>query len=403
MEIKKKIPVHDRVIRMLIAVGVAVLLWFMVNGNSNIIVTQDFNSIPITLTNVEGLAEKNLVLAEDRNYYLNLRVKGTDKNLREIDTKELAAEVNLSEIDTKGTYDLEIVLKGLSNSVIIDSMNPTTLEIAVDNIITEDREVEILVEGRPTNDLAVISAKSLEKVGIQGSEETISRISKLTGTADASGLQGDSIQYLQVMAYDDAGNRIDGLDFLPNIITAELILGKTKTVGVIPTTTGKPVDGYVVTEIFAEPSNILIGAKQEVLDRIQSITVNPVDVSDQTKTFVRDVSLIPPAGTYFLDGSDKVKVTVNIEGTVEKSVTVDKIRVDNLSPGLVVSKIKDTKVVVKLEGPRNALNTLNPAQVEAFVDCANLGPGEHEVPIQTNLSQALVNSILPEKTTVTIE
>jgi len=115
METKKKVPMREKVLRIFIALGIAVLLWFMVNGNSDLIISQDFNSIPITITNAEGLAAKNLVLAEDKSYYLNLRVKGTDKNLRKINSKEITAEVNLSDINTKGTHDLEIVVKGLSN------------------------------------------------------------------------------------------------------------------------------------------------------------------------------------------------------------------------------------------------------------------------------------------------
>ncbi|MBU4542151.1 MAG: hypothetical protein KJ774_13210, partial [Firmicutes bacterium] len=71
---KKKISLHERLFRMIAAVGIAITLWFMVNGNADMLITQDYNSIPITLTNVEALTEKNLVLAENKNYYLNLQV-----------------------------------------------------------------------------------------------------------------------------------------------------------------------------------------------------------------------------------------------------------------------------------------------------------------------------------------
>jgi len=402
METKKKVPMREKVLRIFIALGIAVLLWFMVNGNSDLIISQDFNSIPITITNAEGLAAKNLVLAEDKSYYLNLRVKGTDKNLRKINSKEITAEVNLSDINTKGTHDLEIVVKGLSNSVIIDSMNPTTLQIVVDNIIKEDLDVGIVVEGQPANDAVVISAKSLETVEVQGPEESIARIAKTTATANVSDLKTDTIQHLQVMAFDASGNRINDIEFLPSVVKAEIILGTTKTVGVIPTTAGNPADGYVVANVTVEPTSVTIGAKQALIDQIQSITMNPIDVSGQAKTFTKDVNLTPPEGCYFLDDNDKVKVTVNIENTVERSFTLDKISVKNLGAGLVVSKMKDSKVLLKLEGASSVLNTLNPAQTEAFVDCANLGPGEYELPIQTNLAQSLVKSVTPGKTTVTI-
>ncbi len=400
---KKKISLHERLFRMIASVGIAMTLWFMVNGNADMLITQDFNSIPITITNVEALTEKNLVLADDKNYYLNLQVKGTDKNLRNINMKEITAEIDLGDIEAKGTYDLDVEVKGLANSVIISSMNPTSLQIDVDSIIKEDMDVDIVLEGKPANDLAVISAKSQQKVEVEGPEESIARIDKMTATTNVNGLKEDTIQNLEVTAYDSAGNPITDLEILPNVVEAEIILGKTKSMGIIPSTTGDPASGYIVTGVQVEPSKVLIGAKEDLLNTIESIPMDPINVSGQSKTFTKEINLTPPSGCYFLDDSGKVKVTVAIETPVEKSFTIDKVSVRNLGNGLIASKIKDSRVVVKLEGASSILNSLNAAQIEAFVDCANLGAEEYELSIQTNLSQSLVKSITPAKTTVIIE
>ena len=400
---KKKISLQERLIRILASVGIAITLWFMVNGNADMLITQDFNSIPITLTNVEALTEKNLVLADDKNYYLNLQVKGTDKNLRNVNMKEVTAEVDLSDIDEKGTYDLDVEVKGLANSVIISSMNPTSLAIEVDNIIKEALDVVVFLEGKPANDLSVISAKSQEQVEVEGPEESIARIDKITTTVDVSGLESDTTRHLEVAAYDATGNPITDLEILPNVVEVEIVLGKTKSIGIIPSTTGNPANGYIVTGAQIEPSKVLIGAKEALLNTIDTIPIDPIDVSGQSKTFTKDINLTPPQGCYFLDDSGKVKATISIESPVEKSFTIDKLVTRNLGTGLVAAKVKDTRVVVKLEGASSILNSLNASQIEAFVDCANLGPGEYELPIQTNLSTSLVKSVTPGKTTVIIE
>lgn len=400
---KKKISLQERLIRILASVGIAITLWFMVNGNADMLISQDFNSIPITLTNVETLTEKNLVLADDKNYYLNLQVKGTDKNLRNVNMKEVTAEVDLSDIDEKGSYDLDVEVKGLANSVIISSMNPTSLAIEVDNIIKEALDVVVLLEGKPANDLSVISAKSQEQVEVEGPEESIARIDKITTSVDVSGLESDTTRHLEVAAYDATGNPITDLEILPNVVEVEIVLGKTKSIGIIPSTTGNPANGYIVTGVQIEPSKVLIGAKEALLNTIDTIPIDPIDVSGQSKTFTKDINLTPPQGCYFLDDSGKVKATISIESPVEKSFTIDKLVTRNLGTGLVAAKVKDTRVVVKLEGASSILNSLNASQIEAFVDCANLGPGEYELPIQTNLSTSLVKSVTPSKTTVIIE
>lgn len=400
---KKKISLHERLFRMIVSIGIAITLWFIVNGNADMLITQDYNSIPITLTNAESLTQKNLVLADNKNYYLNLQVKGTDRNLRNIITKEITAEVDLGDIEEKGSYDLDVEVKGLANSVIISSMNPTSLSLEVDNIIKEAMDVDIVLEGIPANDLSVISAKSQEQVEVEGPEESIMQIDKITATANVNGLETDTTRHLEVTAYDASGNPISDLEILPNVVVTEIFLGKTKSVGMTPSTTGEPANGTIVTAVVVEPSKVLIGAKEGVLNAVETISIDPIDVSGQSKTFTKDINLTAPAGFYFLDDSEKVKVTVSIETPVEKSFTIDKVSAKNLGTGQVMSKIKDTRVVIKLEGASNVLNSLNAAQIEAFVDCANLGPGEYELPIQTNLSQSLVKSITPAKTTVIIE
>ena len=284
---KKKISLQERLIRILASVGIAITLWFMVNGNADMLITQDFNSIPITLTNVEALTEKNLVLADDKNYYLNLQVKGTDKNLRNVNMKEVTAEVDLSDIEEKGTYDLDVEVKGLANSVIISSMNPTSLAIEVDNIIKEALDVVVLLEGKPANDLSVISAKSQEQVEVEGPEESIARIDKITTTVDVSGLESDTTRHLEVAAYDATGNPITDLEILPNVVEVEIVLGKTKSIGIIPSTTGNPANGYIVTGVQIEPSKVLIGAKEALLNTIETIPMDPIDVSGQSKTFTK--------------------------------------------------------------------------------------------------------------------
>ncbi|MDP2844054.1 MAG: CdaR family protein, partial [Acetobacterium sp.] len=276
---KKKISLHERLFRMIAAVGIAITLWFMVNGNADMLITQDYNSIPITLTNVEALTEKNLVLAENKNYYLNLQVKGTDRNLRNIIAKEITAEVDLGEIEAKGIYDLDVEVKGLANSVIISSMNPTRLQIEVDNIIKEAMDVEIVLEGIPANELSVISAKSQETVEVEGPEASILLIDKITATANVNGLAADTTRYLEVTAYDGSGNPISDLEILPNVVATEIFLGKTKSIGMTPSTTGEPANGTIVTEMVVEPSKIMIGAREDLLSTIETISIDPIDVS----------------------------------------------------------------------------------------------------------------------------
>ena len=186
---KKQISINEKTIRLLSSAVLAIILWLFINGNSNDIVPQDINAIPVTFTNMETLQEKHLVLEDNRNYYVNLRVQGTDRSLQEINTNEITAEVDMKDIDKKGEYNPEIVIKGLSNSVILKEVNPSTLHLVVDNVIESEKNVEVITQGKPGNDNAVISATSTEKVQVTGAEDRIAAIDKIAVTANAEAAQ----------------------------------------------------------------------------------------------------------------------------------------------------------------------------------------------------------------------
>ena len=405
MEKNKKVPINEKAMRLIFAIVLAILLWAYINGNSNDIVVQDINSIPVTLTNTEVLKENNLVLSDNRSYFVNLRVKGTDRSLTAIDRKEITAEVDLSNVTAAGTYDQEIVVKGLSNSVILEELNPQTIHLSVDSIINSERDVSVVTEGKPAGDNVVVSATTATKVQVTGPGEAIADIDKLIATADVSGMTEDGTQYQEVVAYDAQGNVIDGLEFDPNVAEVNIAIGKTRDIPVsTPQIIGDAAEGYKATNISVEPARKMVGAKASLLSTIASISVDAVDISGANKTVTKEVNLKLPEGASFLDGNSKVTVTVDIEPVVERSFTVDKLEVRNLSDGLTAAKIKDNSVVVKLSGISSELSKLKNDDLKAYVDLKDQDKGQVETDIKVEAPTGMtVESISPGRTTVTIE
>ncbi|MEG0377006.1 MAG: CdaR family protein, partial [Eubacterium sp.] len=194
-------------------------------------------------------------MADRRNYFVNLRVKGTDRSLREIDTKEITAEIDLKDINEKGTFDPEIVIKGLSNSVILEEINPETIQLNVDNIIESKKDVSIITEGKPAADNVVVSAETSEKVQVSGPENSIKEIDKIAGVVDVTGMAEDSIKYVEVTPYDKNGNIVGDVECVPNLVKVTVTIGKTKNVTIVPPQTSGTVEsGYKVTGVVVDPT-----------------------------------------------------------------------------------------------------------------------------------------------------
>ncbi|MDD2414023.1 MAG: CdaR family protein [Eubacteriaceae bacterium] len=404
MKNSMKSETKAKVIRIIIAVFLAIFMWVYVNGSSIDLVSQEINSIPVTLTNSDTLAAKGLVLDVQKSYYVNLRIKGTEKNIEAVKTSEITAEVDLKDINEAGSYTPKIVLKGLPNSITMDEVKPETLQLQVDKIEDKDQSVTINASGKPGNNLSVISAETNDTVKVSGSSDDLAKISSLNATANVQGLMDDATQFLEVQAVDASGNVLTGVECQPKVVKADIVLGNTKEVPVTtPKTSGDVSSGYKVSSVTVNPSSITIGGKQAVLDQISSVAVSDINVSGAVSNVTSENSLSLPNGVTNMDGGNKVKVTAAVEALIEKSYTVDTVEKRNVPEGLTVSKLQDSSVVVKLSGTASELQNLDVKTIAVWVDLTGKAKGKSDVQIQVKSPKGSVKSVSPEKTFVTLE
>lgn len=401
---KKKVSTNEKTVRVILALILAVAIWFVVNGTSTDLVEQDISGIPVTLNNIESLQEKHLVLEDNRSYYVNLTVRGTDKSLYEINPKELTAEVDMSEINAAGEQQLKVNIKGLSNSVILQEVTPSTLTLNVQNVSDSEKEVTVVTDGKPADGNAVVSAKTDDTVTLTGPEDLLSEVSEVTATLDVNGMSQNSDKYVEVVARDQNGNALDDVICKPSAVKVSVIIGLTKNVKInTPQTTGTVADGYKVTKVTVEPDVVTIGGLESVLRTIDSLSVDAIDVSGASKSVTKDMALQLPEGASLLESGQKVKATVEIESLVEKNFTVNHIETRNLGTGLTVAKVDDSSAVVKIRAVASELNKINTDAIHVWLDLKDLGKGDHEVSLQVEIPAGEVVSVTPAKTNVKIE
>ena len=400
---KNKFKPHEKGIRIILEICAAIVLWLYINGSSIDLVTQDLNGIPITFTNMNVLESRGLTLNEDKNYYVNLRLRGTETNLQKLDVNEITASIDLKDIEDAGDYTPEINIMGLSNSVILEEMKPAKLSIHVEKFDNHDFEVIVNTNGKPADDNVVISATTNEHVRIDGTDDDLSRIDSVVAVADVHGLTDDSGQYAKVKAYDKDGDEIQDLDIEPRAVYVDIVIGKTKKVQLkTPKTTGDAAPGHLVTNVSIEPVTKLVGGKPEDLEALTELEVENVDVSGAADNIRKDVEINLPENVYFMDDNNKVTVSVKIEEEIEKSYTINGIEARNLGPGLSVEKIQDASVVVKLQGSASELAKIKGSDMTAWIDLSGKSAGKYDIPVQIKVPGGTIKNISPDKTSVTI-
>lgn len=211
----------------LVAFALAVFLWLYINGSSIDLITKDFNDIPITITGEETLSEKGLYYTESAvKHYVNLRLRGTEQNLRNIDPSSLSATVDFSEINSTGTSNLTIVLKGMPNSLILEDMKPASLSVHIEEFTEREMSIKVITNGKPAEGFTLQSARTDQKATLTGDSGQLGKVDHLEALVSINGLNASSEQEAEVKAYDANGNPVEGIEIRPEKITVSIAILK---------------------------------------------------------------------------------------------------------------------------------------------------------------------------------
>ena len=195
---------------------------------------------------------------------------------------------------------------------------------------------------------------------------------------------------------DADGNTVDTtkLTLSLSTVTISAQILSTKDVTVQFNTSGTPEDGYMVTGITYQPSEVRIKGESAILNTINSISVpkEVLNLDGRTTDLETDVDITAylPDGTALVLNSDgKIEVTVTIEPIVEKSyqVPVENISLENLSDEYDCEY--DAKYVkLTVSGSEENMSILKKQNIRGTLDLTGLSEGEHKLTPVWNLDSS---------------
>ncbi len=393
-----------RIVRLIIAACLAVFLWMYINGNDINMITQEINNIPVTLINTEKLSSKGLVLTEQKNYFVNIRVRGSERNVNTLDASQITATVDLAGVKGPGTYTADVVIQGLPNSVILQETQPSELNIKIDSIRHKAHSVTINTSGKPGNNLSVVSATTTDLVRVEGPSDSVNKIKACVATANVQDMTDDTDVYIPVKAVDKKGNVLSDVECKPSMIKASVKIGTTKRVKIkAPKTTGSVADGYKVAKITVSPKTVLLGGKASDLDSINAVRPSTVDLSGLKISTTVQKKLNLPSNVTNMDGSSNVTVPIKVEALTSKQLMIDDIEQRNVPDDLTVTKMENASVTVKIEGTSSELSTLDSKDLSAWIDFSDAAEGTGSYDIQVTTDKGTIKSVSPSSTSATLK
>ena len=307
---------------------------------------------------VEGLPEK-----------VDITMIGTKANLYL--AKQLPSQnvtVDLSDL-TPGVHEVKLNYKQAITAVEY-KLDPSTVTVVVSTKQSATKDISYEVLNLTSLD-SKMSIKDIDlstnSVIAKGTEEKINKIA--------------TIKDNQVVAYDENG-KILNVELVPNKVDAKVEIespSKTVPLRVVPVGLDRIVFGKSVESITSSVSEVTIYGSEKALSKVSSIDVK-VDVSDIKTNKKYTKTIKKPAG--IREVSTKT-VTIEISLGDESSTELSDVRLSyiNLGENYAIENVDTTTISVILKGVSSVIDKIVPADINAYIDLNNLGPGEHDVDV----------------------
>lgn len=165
------------------------------------------------------------------------------------------------------------------------------------------------------------------------------------------------------------------IGFEPEVVTIRVASDQgTKTIPVTPALIGNVADGYQVTGVIVEPSNVTVVGEISVMNEVNSLSTEPVDIGGLDANRDGEAKLEVPEGIEVVASSIvTVRLLIDpIEGSKRFTVPVS---VSGLSERYTW-EVQPREIEVTIVGPIVELREIDISEIIARVDASGLPPGD---------------------------
>ena len=366
----------------------AILLWGYVLMTQNPPRVKTVTDVTVSIEGEADLTTRKLTLRGDRAALLedvSVRVRTELTSYADISADDITASINLSRITSTGKHTVRIHAKSSSGDVV--SVSPSEIEVEIDTLPTRNIPIEIheegeLPEGYWAGDVQLDSATVL----LEGPGTDLAKIVKAVGTIDLTNRTESLNQSIMLALYDKEGNVVESsilVGGMPTVVAKQEIL-PSKLVPI-------DVDGAIIGreelpenfEIASygtslESTLVRIVGDADVIQKIESLSLEPVDVTGCTESIQQELAINVPEGVRII-GADSVNLQVTIrEKTAVLELTELPIEIVGLARKQTAT-LSQELANVTFSGRVSLLAGITRGDVKVNADVTGLAAGTHDV------------------------
>lgn len=379
----------------ILSILLAVILWIVITNVDDPIDSKTFHDIPVRIIN------EDIVKTENQSYEIlegetvDIKVAAKRSTIEKLNTDNFRAQADFAGL-TEGDIvylDLECTRYG-EDEVNITNHNEK-MKIRREELSKEDFKVNVAITGEVAEGYYVSEKlASPNIIRVSGPKSRVDKVNEVVVEVDVDELSDSTSRIALPKALDDEGKEIEStrLDFSEKYITVNLNILRTKTVELRVRTSGEPAEGYVMTAMDYQPKEVIIAAEDNILDRINYLTVTE-SISGADKNISKEVNILEAeelTKDITLVGDDhKAVINITIERLETKEVTVwpNDFNFLNMNDNLEARVMTPGPIAVNLRGPIKELDDITRHSLEPYVDLSGFYAGTYALPIGAELAK----------------
>ncbi len=297
---------REKLITKIICITLAVILWFYVSYYENPIMTKTVRNVSVKVNDeqAENLRKRGLSVYSISEEVVDVGVSTQRLNLPKVTNKSLSAYVNVSSIESSGTYYLPAIVLCDVNVNATYYVKSDNIKVVIEPVISGTFNVEPDIESTyVAYDTFELDA---DEVTVSAPESIFNAIEAVKTEEIKIDKETDSVSK-SLIIYDKNGNPIDNDSIICSSKKVDVkfkYLSK-KTVSVaLKTTNGNK-------HTLPAENNVVIYGRPDVLAEISQISTIEINLSPYEENSEVKLKLDLPEGIRVKDSDREISVVLN--------------------------------------------------------------------------------------------
>lgn len=341
----------------------AIALWMYVMAVVDPEETKGFEDIPVSISNISDLKDKNLVIYPDEKLTADVYIKGSLSKVQSVKKEDIHV---YGTIEDPIQGQKEVYLKANIPQGVTIEFKHDVLVVNLEKNIKEKRDIKVEVSGNSKRNINKIELNK-DFVDVSGPRTLVKEVKSVRANLDVGNETEDFSKKLELIPLNSDGTKVEGVKLSSSFVTAKIELLKEKTVP-IRVNLSDNKDNDTLKNYKLSKEQVTIKGKKENIDKINYIKTKPVDLADLANGEEKEVSLDVPKGITLEDSSITIKLNETKQLSADFLYNAGDIELRNIPANMdnpsIISDI-DIKVVVE---STEDLSKLNKKDISLYID-----------------------------------